>query len=363
MAGVVALELVCCTALGAVPAVDELLDKFASNVEGYQSSFAMELESSKTSFVRKTPFRHILPGEHHEYYSTDCRWDGRRLKERKYAWGSNMQGVVTTKEHALYTSELHEATRQLYYSVNLGQRQGAMAVYHAGTLSKAAVWDLVVAKTGAFAWGYIGAGGARIDVFLRQGRNAHVRPQTERVNDANCYIVEARTPEGQYSVWIDPTHGYSMAKLEHKTQDSHLVVSNTAFGQVNAAWMPLRMVFDILVTIPPQHDWGYHQEINVTKLLVNPDHRERKSFLTDDIPPGTECRFLVGMDRLMPGRYVWRDDKPIPSIDGEILAQLDRIAKDLVPPQPDQHVREPNDRTIMTTNIDGDANHGKSASY
>ena len=327
---VVALEFICCTALGAVPTVGELLDRFGSNADGYQASFVMELESSKVSVVRKTPFAVFLPGEHREYYSVDCRWDGRRMKERKYAWGSNMQGAITTKEHALYTSELYDATRLLYYSVHMGQPKGAIAFYHAKILSKAAVWDMVVAKTGAFAWGYSGAEGGRIDVFMRQCRNVRVRPQTELVNDVNCYVLEASTPHGQYTVWIDPTHGYSLAKIEHKTQGSHIAVSNTAFSQINAAWVPVKMVFDGLVLISPEHDWGYHQEINVTKLMVNPDHGSQRSFLADDIPAGTECRFVVGTGRRMPGHYVWRDDKPVPSVDGEILAQLDRIAEDLV---------------------------------
>ena len=64
----------------------------------------------------------------------------------------------------------------------------------------------------------------RVDVVLRAAREMSLRAETEKANGADCYVIDAETNRGRYTVWIDPEHGFSIAKrrIEMNPASGHL---------------------------------------------------------------------------------------------------------------------------------------------
>ena len=53
--------------------------------------------------------------------------------------------------------------------------------------------------------------------LLRHG-GARLRPVREGVNASNCYVIDAKTEFGACTFWIDPEHGWNVAKSEGHQQ-------------------------------------------------------------------------------------------------------------------------------------------------
>ena len=59
-----------------------------------------------------------------------------------------------------------------------------------------------------------------VDAILAQAASMMVRPEREDVGGVACYVLDATTPHGKYSLWIDPEHGFGLARAEvHRSGD------------------------------------------------------------------------------------------------------------------------------------------------
>ena len=160
-------------------------------------------------------------------------------------------------------------------------------------------------------------------------QNARVRPQMESIQGTDCHVLDAETPSGRYTIWIEPNHGYNFAKLHYEKPGTDMVVSNTAFGRFGEAWVPTKMEWEVCLTQSRDVDVRYRQEIAVTEFEIDPNYGTHKPFVMEDVPAGTETLFLAGNGQRVPGGFVWGDGKPCPCLDEETLDYLDRIAGDL----------------------------------
>ena len=71
--------------------------------------------------------------------------------------------------------------------------------------------------------GYFWGDFRRVEDILAQASNINLRSQTEKVNGIDCYIIDADSTYGKYSLWIDPQHGYNIAKANvYKSGDDIL---------------------------------------------------------------------------------------------------------------------------------------------
>jgi hypothetical protein len=184
----------------------------------------------------------------------------------------------------------------------------------------------------------------RVDVSLRKSGNATVRARTEAVNGSNCYVVEADTTQGQLTVWIDPAHGYNVAKTTVTQKEGDLVghqvlprghetsrvLTNTSFKQVDGAWIPVAYVTQTRIMRPGFMimEGGTHSEI--TEFLINPDHEAMKSFEVNDFPEGGKVAYFEN-GRVLPVWFVWKDGRPVPDVDPSVNRELDQIAESLRP--------------------------------
>ncbi|MHC4575511.1 MAG: hypothetical protein ACYS76_15540, partial [Planctomycetota bacterium] len=51
----------------------------------------------------------------------------------------------------------------------------------------------------------------RVDTVLRSSGRISVRDSLEQVGRSPCYVIDAVTERGRYTLWIDPQHGYNIA--------------------------------------------------------------------------------------------------------------------------------------------------------
>jgi len=157
----------------------------------------------------------------------------------------------------------------------------------------------------------------RIDAVLRQADCIAVRDKLEHVGFASCYVIDAKAKSGDYTVWIDPKHGYNIVKADIHVgpndsfgrrkfgdQDSEsLSIRVIRFEKINGAWIPMEA--DLYNTSNRKIRSSVRNTIHhtITQIILDPDHEALDSFIPE-IENGTEIRDLESR-----ARYTWQDGK------------------------------------------------------
>ena len=162
----------------------------------------------------------------------------------------------------------------------------------------------------------------RIDSILKQSDSLSVRPDLDQIGSVKCYVVDAVSKHGTYTVWFDPEHGYGIAKaIVHKRPEdlrwgrprssranSTEVMQNVRFECVKGIWFP--MEYERL----PTHEYedrtlSGRAIYKVTYLDVNPDHNELGSFSLDGlgIRNGTRIKIVKEPGKTLGIERAWRE--------------------------------------------------------
>jgi len=167
----------------------------------------------------------------------------------------------------------------------------------------------------------------RFDSILRHADSTSVRKELETVGPADCYVLDAKSKHGNYTVWLDPQHDYSLAKVQvyrgpehlrfgrprssYETADdvSTFALSNVRFGNVEGVWIPLEI--DCRLTAKYRAEgraMTCDLHYAVAKITLNPDHVKARSFVLD-IKNGTRVR----LEEPTGVRHVWKDGQVVES--------------------------------------------------
>jgi len=163
----------------------------------------------------------------------------------------------------------------------------------------------------------------RFDSIFRQSNTKSVRNELEKVGSVDCYVIDAKSEHGTYTVWLDPEHGYGIAKAElHKGPEDLIhgrppssyrgmesykgkssFIENVRFKNIEGIWIHVKA--DIR-TIENRQDItrSWHHHYKITQIDVNPDHDELQSFVLD-VQNGTRIR-IIDEPRF---EYIWDDGK------------------------------------------------------
>ncbi len=186
-----------------------------------------------------------------------------------------------------------------------------------------------------FITGYCSASFERIDAMLRKAETATLREDMEKVNDTACYVVDATTEYGDLTVWIDPDHGYAIARHRLEASkaaghhfcgraliyDHYTEVSETArFECVAGIWIGFEATQRRQFTFEGV-ERTRHGRVEITEFVPNPDHEKLRSFEQDDVPDGT----LVIIPPITHIRYVWHDGNLVKHIDEDVIRRIDAI--------------------------------------
>jgi hypothetical protein len=156
--------------------------------------------------------------------------------------------------------------------------------------------------------------GNRIDGVLRKANSMSARERMERIGASECYVIDAESPRGRYTVWIDPQHGYNIAKAEvfrgarqckttggrsNNCKSFFASVSNVRFRKIEDVWVPMEADVEIRYEANQDGTGQMKTHHKRTEVILNPDHEALRSFYPEDIPnewPVGPRAFVRGTD-------------------------------------------------------------------
>jgi len=324
------------------PSVSELLDKYAQNADRFQS-FRIKAELSVdvklSGGIGKPPA--YLNGESGRL--CDVRFDGQRISSREFMWGNLSPRGPIPKGKPAYKSFLWNGKD--YWRYSRGEDPLGKVVINRKQ-SEYEIQRLQYGHALSGMIGYFSGSTERFDSVILKARTASVREETEQVNGVDCFVIDADTKHGRYSVWIDPTHGYSIAKAQvrMKHDENHFyygipfnkagrelywTINNLQFEEIDGVWVPVEATHEYHRLYSYQGDSSRSQtHTKVTEILMNPDHDALGSFIPDDIPDGAKVH-IVQFPSI---QYTWQDGKVIDK-DGKVIMDSTGEKQDATPKQ------------------------------
>ena len=313
------------------PTAIELIEKYTQALDSVQS-ITSSYETSSISSAYLPPLNMNYRNEK-IYMRGQRRTDGKgRIYNQRYVWGYvNGKGRGIPKEKGRYSLSVN--TPNLSYVNNkmtCGPAPDGLLHYLDYQVPG---WDNFMDECDAYFLGYLG-NNSRMDINLRNAKQISVRPEPEIINGSACYVVQADTAYGDYTLWLDSAHGFQPARIEAlrgkgdiinvtenqpppdkkvEAKDS-LVIDNIKFKEVQGFWVPVEG------RVRKNIEWvgGFYVKdethFKTTEIILNPDHDALGSFadpmknpeLDPELVNGTRVR--LGKERL---ECIWRDDKVV----------------------------------------------------
>lgn len=313
------------------PKLAELLAECGANLDKLKS-WRMECEILSESRWGDRPERKRLA-------HFDLRFDGTRACNRGRTWAeAPPPQEVPDIEEASYMSLLWDGQICAKYSKMDKDDHGLVMIDDIAnapeTTKHLEIGSIRYQHQASRLLGYSPGTFDRIDKVLNEAKGARLRPEMESVNGIGCHVIDAETGHGNYTVWLDPTHGYSVARREvhmDKAED-HLwrgramqfdslseKVEITRFDQIDNIWIGTEAIQQSDYLADGELDTTT-AHIRVTKFIADPDHEALASFEPNDIPNGT----LVIVVPVTHIRYLWEDGDLVTHIDEDILAKIDQ---------------------------------------
>ncbi len=272
---------------GQVPSAGELLAKYTATLDAAKSF--IDAYEATTDYDNKTPQSSVSAGGR-KLERGEHRTDGKRTYWRCYSWGDIHSSERDVPESTPRYNLRIEANEKLYAHATLvnhprvnGRAQWQPMPMYASPFPHSPF-------SGLFA--VLGAT-ERLDVVLRGASRISVRPATETVGGSRCYVIDARAPAGQYTVWLDPKHGYQPAKAIRKAvggdregddvlpAGSSITISmdHVRFEQVDGVWVPMEADQSRHAVYPGGQSY-LKQTAHVTRtdFALSPDHDKLGSF-------------------------------------------------------------------------------------
>ena len=330
-----------------LPTASELLTKYVQALDSVPS-FIVKAETTSEHDWR---FSKSWPepgyrGKGHKgtsYERMEIRTDGQRLHERTYQWGQMSNSFPSlSKEQPMYTCRNYTNAELYRHSMQMiPSSPGGLVM-----LSKPQE-SYMLGGIDQRLQGYVVQSNERVDLILSRAENISVRPETERGGSSDCYVIDAETDCGRISVWIDPEHGYHLAKAEARGTRGNLyfgkpltggqVISNRIevlrFEEIDGIWVPMEVSLNMENHYGPDSYSMKKEHYKRTEVVVNPDHDALGSF--DDPIKNPENDPLLKNGTMVkrvgvPIRFTWQDGELIPNIDKTIVDQLDTMADEVM---------------------------------
>ncbi len=373
------------------PSAKELLEKYGANLDK-QTSFIVKFETSGFG-------AHNMKGSSAgaTFNEGEACYDGCRTAHRVYTWGAIDDHVLAPSDR-VYHSLMWDGTATYSY------RRSAAAVEIRGEIdngmltrvrtrsldeiakrlrSGERVTDVKPVTTGnngcfrpsemavSEEFGYLIDDMERLDVvLLEQSKSLSVRPKMVKVNGTDCYVIDAGTRRGKYTLWIDPKHGYQSArvmiarrggdealnirgyKLPHEGSSIDVTVDYLRFQNVDGVWVAVETKHRYNRIIGTTHQfYRCRNHIRIASVQLNPDHEALRSFEPHDVLDGA----LVTYDSERwanegAGEFVWRNGRLVPER-GAWARRINRDKKRSAPgavTQPSAVATRPSTRAART---------------
>jgi len=270
----------------------QVLDEFAK-AQGQLKTFIAQYEFSRQENVS------TLSGRSSWFLAGDTRIDGRRVSVRKRLWGRITPDTVRTKERPYYKSRSFDGQWRWQYDqpfwrpedVPRGQT-GTGTVMLRQVLNPPqtaiALLDFCESPLTHCLGVLLHDGSKRFDARLREAASLRVRDKLEPAGwePSPCYVLEANTPHGQYTVWLAPAHGFQMAKAILRRQPGHRrandytltagesdlsFVEKVRFAKSGEVWIPIEAAGGLDNAFAGGVRSSFRFQLKTTQFLLNPD--------------------------------------------------------------------------------------------
>lgn len=322
------------------PTAFELLDKYAETQDKLQS-FIVKFE--RTPYYASTSLTGRLPrvkqGQAGGF--VEDRFDGKRSKHLFRMWGHvGMSPEYTPKDKAKYGSRLWDGETFFQYG---GQEKHESFPF--GSVTQITNFkDNIEEGRKTFCHarlnlrGYFYGDYERVDSILQDADTISVRDNTQSVGGSDCYVIDAVTKHGRYMLWIDPEHGYNIAKaIARKTRGDlfshgilkakeriYFTLKNVHFEKIDDVWVPIEADTYSSRNWSKGEFWKSSGHIKRTEFILNPDHDALGSFLPDDIRDGAKISYINGVRTR---GYTWRNGGPVDENDRKVDYKSKKIKK------------------------------------
>ncbi len=307
------------------PTAFELLDKYAETQDRLQS-IILKSEYREA----KSCYRIEAGTVFYSFCSQELRYDGKRICVRANHWGQLTLQINAPKQQPQYVSTLWDGKTKYQYIIGSASVKEKVKGYNpSGTCSiyqpiKRNQTETTLSCSDVHIFGYFRGDRERFDTILRKANSVKVLKKMEKVNGSDCFVIVADTKYGKYKIWLDPNHGYHIAKAVVErgpgdfvqatnythlkgTKDAH-IIQNTRFKKFDGIWIPIESTF-IRNTKYPKDDWCKNRSHKkVTEVILHPDHEALSSFVPDDIKNGAKVRISGANGKY---RYTWQDGQVV----------------------------------------------------
>jgi len=268
----------------------------------------------------------------------------------------NLQNPEETAsaEHSSKVRNIWDGTTSSYCSYKIAPRVSQAVI----SKQKKNITNLVTGYTGAPLDGIFTGDRQPIDIVFSEASDIDVRPEMEKVNGFNCYVIDAVTPYGKYNLWIDPEHGYNIAKakvhksgsdilydkpinqyeaqsvpkglkyngiLFNKRSEFFFELNVIEFQKINNVWFPAEASFQTENRYVDGRIVCYKTHHKRTNIDPNPDFEAIAAFVPD-FPEGTR----VYIEEAPGINYTWQNGKLIADVDNFVIEQLDKAAQEIM---------------------------------
>ena len=335
MLTVVALAAAC-VASESIPSASDLLDKYTQaldSTKNFNSHYELTNEYGGR-FPANHPGYSRYGGNHFCYKSFERGMF--RFKENKgyyhqeYTWGYFNEKIKNLpKDKPVYRLWIRNETMSYFHFKRIScPSSPGSARRNKNTRETIKAPDCIVGISHLL--GYIDTE-ERLDEVLRKADRISVRDKTEIIRGSACYVIDAHTKYGQFSIWLDPNHSCHPVKVRHEAKEGeylhdHIIpkgsialghVDTLKFEQVEAVWVPVEVNAGFHRTIgSPEYYMKEDVHYKRTQITLNPDHEQLGSFDDPILENPNNDPELVNGTRVRihpsPVQYIWRDGRAVP---------------------------------------------------
>ncbi len=254
--------------------------------------------------------------------------DGNRCSLREYRWGDTFGEILPANE-AQVGVYAYDGDTWASCSYSLRQTKGLIDIQP--NAKQSAIKDSAFHNGRVYLlYGRYPAGpmlgfpfdheGVRMEDFLRRAEQTILRPE----KDNGCYVIDADTDHGVFTVWFDPTHDYNVAKSVIELGSGDIYETNPLmegtsayyeyvveqFVQVDGLWVPAQAAMRQIARLRGGngHDYTHHHTRSNIQILGKSEDDGDYVIYDDDIPNSTEL-IISGPRSSKAPRWLWFNDR------------------------------------------------------
>jgi hypothetical protein len=304
-----------------MPDAGEIMEKYAANRSKYESfivKFEYIVRYDRTSKSKQDPRESRT-----SFHQQEFRFDGVRASRLETSWGNicNLTPNVPRGDPQ-FTCNMFVRSGEDYWYGRAGNSDiGDVTLDKRKQPSDRGLSMLTHACQAGEVLGYPFGDNERIEKVLQGSKTISVRKEMAQIGSSRCYVIDASSDHGQYTLWMDPQRGYSIvrATITRKTGDRMykrilgagerycITVSNVELASQDGVWVPTGGDIEYVIDIAGKY--SSHQMTRLSKMgfAVNPDHDALRSFDPNTvIRDGAKVNVRIeSSDR--PMKYIWQE--------------------------------------------------------